>query len=113
MGYSIHVRRETPISPEEWSAAVAHTPGVRMAADQARELRNPRTGEVIRLAGGGFDAEVSLEGEWRKALFYDRGKVTFRATPRFGSDDELRLAARSLASALQATIVGDEGEAYP
>jgi hypothetical protein len=128
MGYSIHIQRGNengesydddgsivnPISLSEWKAAVEKTPGVRLASGDW-VIVNPHTGATIRVPNKGGDAEVyfPIESEWIRVYSWSGGAIEFRGLPSFEhSDDPLRIATYLLATALDARIVGDDGEFY-
>ena len=114
MGYSIHIRRDSPIALSDWCAAVQRTAGVRLAnGDDV--ITNPKTGETIRIRNLGGDAEmfVSAGARWYRVFCWSEGRISFKAPPDFlEPDSALRRLAAELARALGASLVGDEGETY-
>lgn len=117
MAYDLHIQREPaddpePIRFEEWQEAVGKTEGVRLAATDYTEGRNPRTGEVIRIKESHGDAEVFFadEGVWFRAFRWRGGSASFNSPGEF--PNPVWHAAASLAYLLNAEIRGDEGEAY-
>jgi hypothetical protein len=117
MAYEIHISRRTPgadIALAEWIEAVTQADHARLAeGDYLVTL--PETGQVFRFPNTGGDTEVffSIDGVWRRVFRWHAGRVSFVCPKDF--DDEashMRSVARALADALQANIVGDEGELY-
>jgi hypothetical protein len=119
-GYSIHIRRrdtgalDSAIALSEWRAVVERTDGVRMVEGD-HEITNPKTGELIRIRNPGGDAEVffSHEAAWRRVFRWSEGHISFAAPRDFNLPTcFLRGLAAELARALDARLVGDEGETY-
>ena len=117
MAYEIHITRSadgSEITLAEWIETVTRANGVRLAeGDYLVTL--PETGQVFRFPNTGGDAEVffSIDGVWRRLFRWHAGRVSFVCPKDF--DDEasrIRAAARSLAEALQASLIGDDGELY-
>lgn len=124
MAYELHIERAgKDISQEEWESAVRYTEGMRFSSGDAVAV-NPTTGEEIRiLAGPNEDADVLFETrgflgfgrkkEWIRVFRLSNGRISFKGTPSVESPkDPVHRAAVLLASALGASIVGDEGETY-
>lgn len=122
MAYMIHITRNAQgeddgaaITLAEWVAAVERIAHVRLAqGDYSVTL--PETGQVFTLRNNGGDAELFFAGEgWRRVFRWDEESIDFVGTEAFASDAacHLRSVARQLAEALQASVIGDEGEAYP
>ncbi len=119
MAYAIHIERRpeagaSSISLAEWEAVVERTEGVRLADGDA-EAVNPRTGEVVRILNHGGDAEAFHpgDGSWRRIFYWNETRVSFRAPDDFlARECVARSLARELARALDARLVGDEGEIY-
>ena len=128
MSYSLHISRVndagesfdddgnnlSPISLSEWKKAIENTPGVRLASGDG-VVMNPHTRETISIPNSGGDAEVyyPAKAEWMRVYSWFDGDISFKGVPSFEeSADPLRTTARLLAAALDARIVGDEGEFY-
>jgi hypothetical protein len=121
MAYEIHIIRlgadghSVPIKLSEWCAVVKRTPNVRLAGGD-HEVANAKTGEVVRIANTGGDAEVLLSGgdQWRRVLRWSQGgRISFGVPADFSRPDcEIKRVAAQLARALGARLVGDEGEMY-
>jgi hypothetical protein len=113
MGYEIHIERDPPLTLDEWKAAVRATEGVRLN-DSGASATNPRTREVVSIAGVDGDAEVDVAGRWLPCFRWRRaGSVVFRASRDFtDAQSPLRRIARELASKLDAAVRGDDGERY-
>ena len=115
MAYELHIMRgasDPDIALVEWIEAVAAADGVRLA-DGDYLVTLPETGQVFRFQNTGGDTEVLFNGVWRRVFRWDAGCVSFVGPKDF--DDEtthMRAVARALAEALQANVVGDEGELY-
>jgi len=93
---------------------VEKTEGVRLAIGDT-EIRNPKTNETISIPNSGGDAEVFYvtQQEWVRVYSWSSGLIAFKGLPSFErSDDPARITARRLAQALNAKIVGSEGEEY-
>src|SRR5437762_1505330 len=66
VAYELHIERlpltdegeRTPISSDEWKAALSATEGVRLCPPGAHTITNPKTGEVISIPRRDGDAEV-------------------------------------------------------
>jgi hypothetical protein len=124
VSYSLHIRRPTedpnedptPISLEEWRAAVAVTEGVRLFSDKAYTATVPTTGEVIKIIATEGDAEVFFPSDdrWYPVFRWHEGSAAFNA--RFFEPGDAShptwAAAVSLADRVGAEIRGDKGEAY-
>jgi len=113
MSYELHIERECGISIDSWKRAVASIPGVRLDRDPWT-TENPATGESITIQGRDGDAAVVIAGKWVKVFGFHAGTVSFNArTVAFDDpDDSVAQAVTALARALEAKIVGDEGEEY-
>ena len=123
MSYDLHIERPrdpvthrpAPIASAEWLSAVAGIEGLRIAHGPAKAT-NPSTGAVIAIAGSGADVEVLFPAtqSWARVFrFTTRGTVAFRLTGAFDEPgDPVSKAARALATALHASVVGDDGEFY-
>lgn len=123
MAYRLHIEREArEISLEEWLSALESVAGVRQQADDT-VATNPRSGEEIRIARRNGDAEVLISTggflglgrreEWCPAFSFFNGRASFEAARDIQSPkNPVRRAAARLAVALNARIIGDEGERY-
>jgi hypothetical protein len=113
MAYTIRITRATPIAMAEWKAVVSSRDDVRLQ-ERPTTIRNPQTGEGIKLGRAEGDVEVRVGDGWQACfLWRDRGEVTFAAPPDFDDvDSAVRMTARELARALAAHLVGEEGEEY-
>jgi hypothetical protein len=125
MAYALHIERPAddpdaqpiPIPLEEWRAAIAATPGVRLFAAAEHTWTNPASGQVISIPAHDGDAEVFFpaDGQWRSVFRWssDGGSASFAA--RFDPGDlahPVWAAAVALASRLGATNQGGDGEIY-
>jgi hypothetical protein len=100
---------------EEWRAAVAATPGVRLHAAEFHTLTNPTTNQVLRFKVNDGDTEVffPVEGQWHPAIRWSKGMASFNARLEPGdASHPVWAAAVSLAARLNAVIQGDDGEIY-
>ena len=123
MAYGLHIKRhEREISLEEWLSALESVAGVRQKTEDTVAI-NPKTGEEIRIGRNDGDAEVLFttsgflgfgrREEWCPACQFFNGRASFKATRDSESPKSpVRRAAAQLAAALDAKIVGDEGELY-
>jgi hypothetical protein len=122
MAYCLHIEREKqPISLAEWMAVARVTEGARLKEGDS-VIMNPATGEQTRIKGSEGDVEVFFpsnsnqtvtqdEGNWQSAISFVRGSGRFRADGAIDNpNDPVRSVAVRLAAALNARIVGDEGE---
>lgn len=122
MAYEIHIRRNVDrdedgpaITLAEWIDVVNAVEGVRLA-DGDYLITVPDTGQILKFPNNGGDAEVLFPRDdgWRRVFRWHGGHVSFVAPKDFdNASTHLRLIARALALALQASVVGDEGEPYP
>jgi hypothetical protein len=96
-------------------AVVNRHEGVRLAEGDY-SLRLPETGQVFTLRNSGGDTEMLIPGSgaWQRIFRWDEDGILFVGTEEFLGDPgcRLRLIARTLASALQARLQGDDGEVY-
>ncbi|MES9993414.1 MAG: hypothetical protein ABW098_15800 [Candidatus Thiodiazotropha sp.] len=124
MAYSLHIERtDSEITLDEWLSAVAVIQGVRPRSSDYVAV-NPSTGEKIVMERSNGDLEIArttknwggLLGErevWEPAFFFSNGRGSFPASFDLDNIDEpVRVVAIKLAQALNAQIVGDEGEEY-
>lgn len=123
MAYELHIERhERKISLEEWLSVLQTVAGVRQRTDDTVAI-NPKTGEEIRIDRNDGDAEVLFTSggflglgrreEWCTVFYFFNGKASFKAVRDIeSSKNPVRRAAAQLAAALNAKIVGDEGEQY-
>ena len=105
----------TPISLEEWQAAIAVTEGVRLIAAHSHSVTNPKTGEVITIPIREGDAEVFVpkHNAWSPVFRWRGGSAVFVGRVQPGDKlDPIWIAAVALASRLGAVIRGDNGEIY-
>jgi hypothetical protein len=113
VSYSIFIKRDAPISIEEWSAVVAARPDVRLS-DAPVTAVNPQTGAQISIGRGPGDADVLVDSAWLPCFhFQPRGSISFRAPDDFNEPESVVTStAWALARALNARLVGEEGEEY-
>lgn len=121
MAYSVFIERRDasgariPISEKEWLDVVKSSDGVRLRTSDMN-ARNPNTGELIVIQGGGCDADFfdQTAGDWLPTFFWSsRGTIQFNATEQFEEPGSLlRTTAVGLSMALSASLVGEEGETY-
>jgi hypothetical protein len=123
MGYDLHIERTrnlpdsdpTPISIEEWRAAITATEGVRLFAGDFHGVRNPKTGQYVGVRASDGDVEVFFpdEEQWYCVFHWFEGSANFRGRCKLGdTSDPVWASAVALASRLGALIRGDEGEIY-
>jgi len=123
MAYALHIERSPQgFTLDEWIKEVTKQDGVKLVETDV-EVKNPATGEIISIEGslGGAAVLFSATGfigfrgnpEWHTCIRFAHNKASFNATPDLESPrNPLRVAASSLAAALGAKIVGDDGEVY-
>lgn len=123
LAYWLHIERpDSRISLDEWLTAASALEVLRPRA-AGYNAANPRTGERIELGQSEGDLEIALpqslfacvrgkRKEWEPAFFFSRGRASFRPPDIDSPTDPIRVAAAALAEALNAGIVGDEGEEY-
>jgi hypothetical protein len=114
MAYSLHIERPGSNIPlEEWLAA-ASTIDVLRLRTTGYIVVNPNTGERIEIDQSTGDLEMLDKAkEWEPVFFFSQGRATFQPPSNIDSAaDPVRLVAAMLAKALNACIVGDDGEEY-
>lgn len=121
MAYMIRITRDAraekggAITLAEWVAAVEALEHTRLA-DGDYSVTLPETGQVFTLRNNGGDAELfhPQANAWRRVFRWDDEEVSFVGSDEFTRDAacHLRSIARQLAEALQASVIGDEGETY-
>jgi hypothetical protein len=82
MGISLIIKRDdgttrTDIALAEWENIVATDGDLRMTS-QPIQARDPRTGELIRIARAQGASEIYLEERWIPFLAWGRGVLTCR-----------------------------------
>jgi hypothetical protein len=121
MAYDLHIERSNDrsnsasITLQEWRAAIDATDGVRLFAAFVHTIKNPKTGAVITVPARDGDAEVFFpdENEWRLIFRWNGDHADFAARCKPGDFlDPIWRAAAGLATCLQASIRGDDGESY-
>jgi len=106
MSYSLHIERSSPISLEEWLGDASKITTLRLQTGLVDSTRTTRD----RSAPATGDLEmIGPSGRWEPAFHFSEGRGSFSAR---GSNALLREAATNLASALGASIIGDDGERY-
>ena len=115
MGYSLHIERsegESPITLDEWRAAVQRNTQFRLAFGDA-EFENPKTHEKIRIPNSGGDVEILVQPDrWIRAFSWSAsGSISFRAD-FLSAHPAVVKTVFALAEELNAIIVGDDGEMY-
>ena len=106
MSYALHIERTSPIPLEEWLCAASKITSLRTQA--GRVATSPDAASGCATMPGDLEV-VDPDGHWKPAFHFADGRGSF---PVRGCDESMRAAATRLASALGATIVGDEGERY-
>jgi hypothetical protein len=122
MAYNLHIERlpeskhgkGIAIPLEEWKAAVAATPGVRLCAPGFQTLTAP-SGATLNIPVQDGDTAVLFPDtqKWQAVFRWHKNTVSFNA--RFEPGDTSHpvwLAAVALAKHLGAAIRGDDGERY-
>ncbi|CAN5588105.1 hypothetical protein BH10ACI1_BH10ACI1_08890 [soil metagenome] len=113
MAYELHIKRESPITIDEWVSVVKSTNGLKIDESDSVAI-NPITNEEIRIPGSPETVALwfsDLE-EWIKVFRFRRGQISFKATDWENENSPVRLASFALAEKLNAEIFGDEGEKY-
>jgi hypothetical protein len=124
MAYSLHIERpDSSISLDEWLTAASAIDSLRPRATGYTAV-NPGTGERIEIGQSTGDLEIALPQsplarvlgkakKWEPAFFFSQGRASFPPPDNIDSaTDPVRMAAATLAKALNASIIGDEGEEY-
>ncbi|MDQ8183921.1 hypothetical protein [Pelagicoccus sp. SDUM812005] len=124
MGYNLHIERpnEVEITDSEWESAIESIPTLRLATSDVIG-QNPNDGLSITIKKKDLDVELLYETkgflgsgkkkEWIYTFSFDGGTATFSPPVDVESkEDPVMIAARQLATKLEAKIVGDEGEEY-
>ena len=120
MAYTLTIEREDAvISLEEWLAAVEATDGIRKCQGGRHTATNPLTGAIMSMAVEPGDVEIyDLEaGQWKFCIRWYGGSPSFNANVIARAldgdlSDPAWIALHAVVARLQASIVGEEGEAY-
>src|SRR5215203_762642 len=97
MAYELHIERlpinsaeVTPISVENWKAAVLATDGVRLFSAERHSFTNPQAGEVISIQKREGDAEVYFpkQDRWFNVFRFSRGSAHFNARFNIGDSSD-------------------------
>lgn len=112
MSVDVIVMRPSGLAVElsEWMEVVEADPDLQIRA-APYELRNPMTGEMMRMAPGEADAELRVGEGWLPCLSYRRGALMTRYIDAY--DDErhpVRVKIASIARRLGAIITTDAGD---
>jgi hypothetical protein len=114
MAYSLYIKRDSPITVDEWLSAVDTIENLRIDESDTVGV-NPKTGAEIRIPGR-TKKEVALwfpeSEEWIKVFFFWRGKILLKPNDWDNPKSPVRNKAFELARKLNAEIVGDNGEIY-
>lgn len=115
MAYELHIERpKGEIALAEWKLAITGIEGVKLYSGDGT-IKNPKTGEAIRLANTEGGAELYAPGSREPLSFFlwHNGRISFKPKLAAGKiSDHLWQAATTLASRLHAVIRGDQGEIY-
>ena len=123
MGYSLKIEKSdgSPISIQEWQAAIEKVPNVRLSIDDTVGS-SPNNSQKIRIKAGEGDADVcvghsgflwSRKPIWQRTFRFFEGRAIFKATEEVENPQSAaHKVAASLANVLGAQISGDEGEIY-
>jgi hypothetical protein len=111
MAYEVRIKRENPISMDEWIKAVNSTDGVRLSTTEST-ARNPKTGAVISIGVSDGDAQIRIDGEWYPCFRWFEGSVAFRAGATADAESEMGRIVRELAKKLGSRLIGDGGAEY-
>ncbi|WMN18585.1 MULTISPECIES: hypothetical protein [Pseudomonas] len=104
MAYEIHIVRSTEIALEEWQLLCTSDPSLRLENELAR--KNPVTGETIVSSGKNSATWTDPLTQQQYIFDYRRRQISFAYS------NEAIIKAKEIATALAASIEGDEGEAY-
>ena len=113
MAYSLHIKRNPPITIDEWLSAVEATDCARIDGSDS-VTNNPTTGKEIRIPGSPEAVALwfsELE-KWIKVFWFRNGRISFNANDWDNPASPVRTTAFALARQLNAEIIGDEGEVY-
>lgn len=124
MVYSLHIERaDSSIPLDEWLAAASAINCLR-PRETGYTAANPSSGDRIEVCKSIGDLEIVLpqstlarvlgkSKEWQPAFFFSQGRATVPPPQNIDcATDPIRTAASALARALNARIIGDEGEEY-
>jgi hypothetical protein len=124
MAYSLHIERlGSNITLDEWITAASAMDSLRPRATGYTAV-NPNTGERIEIDQSNGDLEIALPQsrlarvlgkakEWEPAFFFSQGRASFHPPDNIASaSNPMCMVASQLAKALNARIIGDEGEEY-
>jgi len=111
MAYELSIERDTPLTIDEWRAAVEAEPALRYGPIDSTAT-NPRTGATIVVKGMEGDASMEVDGRQVNVFRWYRGRVTFKARAVENASDPVSKVAFVLARRLGAVLRGEEGEIY-
>lgn len=115
MGYEVHITRadewiesrSSPITLDEWTSYVASDPEMRIDNHAALTLK----GDVLSYENEGlavWTAYSGHEADANMAWFdYNEGRIVVK-----NPDEEILAKIKQIAEALNARVIGDEGEMY-
>lgn len=114
MGYDVHITRaddwseseSNPITLDEWLTYIANDPGMRL--DNSAEVETPDG--VLRYENEGLAVWTAYSAHDQNGMAwfdYRRGQIIVK-----NPDNEILAKMKQVAAALQAKIIGDDGEFY-
>jgi hypothetical protein len=118
MPVEVHIRRtKTPITPDEWRAAIEATPNARVKTDDWTAV-DPATGAtVVTLPHNPLDLDVFFADEDRwvgvfRCTQLRSGQLKISARHTVMAEPAVRAVLRALTKRLGATVETDQGTPY-
>ncbi|WP_248767308.1 hypothetical protein [Pseudomonas sp. MWU12-2345] len=104
MAYEIHILRANEITLEEWQSFCARDRAIKLETEISGI--NPRTSESISISGKGSAIWTTPQTQQKYLFDFRRGRISFVYS------DAALVKGKEIATALAASVEGDEGEIY-
>jgi len=118
MPVEVHLRRsKTPITPDEWRAAIEATPNARLKTDDWTAVARTTVATVVTLPHNPLDLDVFFPDENRwlgvfRGTQLRSGQLKISARHTVMAEPAVRAVLRALTKRLGATVETDSGTPY-